>query len=256
MVSKKPETTDSQGPLHVSIIMDGNGRWAQERGLPRTEGHRRGVDNLHQILRSAFSHKLRYLTVYAFSSENWLRPKAEVDMLMRLLASSLKKYTKDLVEQKIRLHTIGRVEELPASVRKELDKAKRATADFTDYHFTIALNYGSRLEIVDAVKRYTAEVQSGNEAPENLNWETLSRYLDTRNLPDPDLFIRTSGELRTSNFLLMQSAYSEMYFTPTYWPDFGPERFAEAIAAYQHRERRYGMTGEQVNPHSSPVYGF
>ena len=244
---------NDQGPKHVAIIMDGNGRWAKERGMPRSEGHRKGVDNLRDILRSAYTQGITHLTVYAFSTENWLRPEDEVSLLMNLLASSLKRYTKELVKQKVRLHTIGQIEAMPAKVRTEIERAKAATAQFDNYHFTIALNYGSRIETVEAVKRYTQAVHAGKEDPESLDWERFSNYLDTENTPDPDLFIRTSGEIRTSNFLLLQSAYSEMIFTRIYWPDFGPDELAEAIEEYKRRQRRFGMTSEQVTPSG---YGF
>ena len=247
------QKTDDQGPKSVAIIMDGNGRWAKERGMPRSEGHRKGVDNLREILRSAYTQGITHLTVYAFSTENWLRPEDEVSLLMNLLASSLKRYTKELIKQKVRLHTIGQIEAMPPKVQSEIHKAKAATAHFEDYHFTLALNYGSRTETVEAVQRYTSAVQSGKENPKALDWESFSQYLNTKSMPDPDLFIRTSGEVRTSNFLLLQSAYSEMYFTPTYWPDFGPEKLAEAIEEYKGRQRRFGMTSEQVK---TTEYGF
>jgi undecaprenyl diphosphate synthase len=233
--------------------MDGNGRWAKERGMPRSEGHRKGVDNLREILRNAYTQGISHLTVYAFSTENWLRPEDEVTLLMNLLASSLKRYTKDLIKQKVRLHTIGRIEALPANVQSEIQKAKAKTAHFEDYHFTLALNYGSRMETLDAVKRYTQALLEGRTSLESLDWEAFRHYLDTADMPDPDLFIRTSGEVRTSNFLLLQSAYSEMIFTRTYWPDFGPEALAEALEEYKRRQRRFGMTSEQVKPSE---YGF
>ena len=252
-MTKPLQSTEDQGPKHIAIIMDGNGRWAKERGMPRSEGHRKGVDNLREILRTVYTHGVTHLTVYAFSTENWLRPQSEVNVLMNLLTHSLKRYTKELTKQGVRLHTIGDTTALPEKVQAELAKAKAATAHFQDYHFTLALNYGSRPEVIHAVKRYIHALQSGNESLESLDWERFSNYLDTAAMPDPDLFIRTSGEVRTSNFLLLQSAYSEMYFTPTYWPDFGPEALTQAIETYKGRQRRFGMTGEQL---LKTGYGF
>lgn len=227
--------------------MDGNGRWANRRGLPRNEGHRKGVENVEKIVEKAGELGIRYLTLYAFSAENWKRPKAEVNALMGLLESFLKKQRKQLLKQKIRLHTIGRVEELPPSVFKLLNKVKADTSHFEDNHLILALNYGARNEVLDAVERYTAAIQSGTELQEGeLQWETFSNYLDTSGIPDPEIVIRTSGEQRISNFLLMQSAYSEYLFSPVCWPDFGPDLLEEALLEYRNRERRFGKTGAQI----------
>ena len=226
--------------------MDGNGRWANQRGLPRNEGHRKGVENVEKIVEKAGQLGIRYLTLYAFSAENWKRPQSEVDALMSLLESFLIKQQKHLLENEIRLHTIGRVDELPHSVCRQLRKVKEATNHFQENHLILALNYGARNEIIDAVNRYTDALQSGAESPGELHWGILSQYLDTSEIPDPELVIRTSGEHRISNFLLLQSAYAEYIFSPVCWPDFGPDLLESAIQDYQNRERRFGKTGEQV----------
>jgi len=233
-------------PRHVAIIMDGNGRWARQRGLPRIEGHRRGVETVRDIVEAAGKEGIRYLTLFAFSVENWRRPPDEVSALMLLLGQFLKRETKELLKQKIRLHTIGRTEELPDNVQAELARAKEATAAFTEWHLVLALNYGSRTEIADAAAAYALAAVAGREDPANCTWETFSRYLYTDGLPDPDLIIRTSGENRVSNFLLMQGAYSEMIFSPQLWPDFTPADFHAALEEYAGRERRFGQTGEQI----------
>jgi undecaprenyl diphosphate synthase len=227
--------------------MDGNGRWANRRGLPRDEGHRKGVENVEKIVEKAGEIGIRYLTLYAFSAENWKRPKSEVDALMRLLEFFLKKQRKQLLKNQIRLHTIGRIDQLPDSVFKKLNQVKEDTKHFEDNHLILALNYGSRNEVVDAVARYTQAVMSGAEKMENPpSWDAFSKYLDTAGIPDPELVIRTSGEHRISNFLLMQSAYSEFHFSPVCWPDFNPDLFEEALNDYQNRERRFGKTGQQI----------
>lgn len=227
--------------------MDGNGRWANRRGLPRNEGHRKGVENVEKIVERSGQLGIRYLTLYAFSAENWKRPKSEVNALMGLLEAFLKKQRKQLLKQRIRLHTIGRIEELPPSVFKLLEKVKKETAHFANHHLTLALNYGARNEVLDAVERYTDAIEKGAEfRSERLKWETFSKYLDTADIPDPELVIRTSGEHRISNFLLVQSAYSEYYFSPICWPDFGPEEFEQSLSEFAGRERRFGKTGQQI----------
>jgi undecaprenyl diphosphate synthase len=235
-------------PTHVAIIMDGNGRWAKQRKLPRIEGHRRGVETVRAIIDAAREHGVKFLTLYAFSVENWKRPQDEVAGLMTLLDYFLKRETKTLVKNKVRLLTIGRTEDMPEAVRKRLEAAKKATAHFTGHTLILALNYGSRTEIIDAARAYAKAVAAGKQNPEDDSWESFSRHLYTADIPDPDLVIRTSGETRISNFLLMQSAYAEFIFTPELWPDFSKEEFATALAAYAQRERRYGLTSEQVAP--------
>ena len=226
--------------------MDGNGRWAKQRGLPRIEGHRRGVETVRRIVEASSQSGVRYLTLYAFSAENWKRPAAEVNALMLLLQRFLRSECDELVEKKIRLHTIGRTHELPGAVRKELDRALAATAKFDQWHLILALNYGARTEIADAAAAYAREVAAGREDPAACSYEKLARHLYTAGIPDPDLVIRTSGETRISNFLLLQAAYAELLFTPTLWPDFSADDFRSALADYANRERRFGATGEQV----------
>jgi undecaprenyl diphosphate synthase len=235
-------------PAHVAIIMDGNGRWAKQRGLPRLEGHRRGVETVRSIMDAARELGIRCLTLYAFSVENWKRPAEEVGALMHLLEFFLKKEIKTLVKNRVRLRTIGRTVELPAPVRRQLDAAIAATAAFTEHTLVLALNYGARSEIVDAARAYAAAVAAGREKLNDGSWETFSRYLYTADLPDPDLVIRTSGETRVSNFLLLQSAYAEFVFTPVLWPDFTKADLAAAVATYAQRERRFGLTSEQLKP--------
>lgn len=233
-------------PVHVAIIMDGNGRWARARGLPREEGHRQGVENVNRIVECAREADLRYLTLYAFSVENWNRPKTEVSALMRLLEQFLKAQSRELVEKQIRLRVLGRLDDLPHRVARLMEKTVCDTAKFTRWTLSLALNYGSRTEILDAAASYAKAVREGKENPEDLDWNQFRRYLYTADMPDPDLVIRTSGEHRISNFLLMQSAYAEYFFAPEYWPDFGPEAFQNALLAYRNRERRFGLTGEQI----------
>lgn len=247
----------SRIPEHVAIIMDGNGRWACERGLPRIEGHRKGADSVKEIVRASADLKIRHLTLYAFSVENWRRPQDEIDGLMEMLERFLRDQTRELVKRKVRFRTIGRTDDLPASVRAQIKRTLEATASFHEWHLNLALNYGSRTEVVDAVQAYAKAVAAGLEDPAACNWESFSRYLYTADLPDPDLIIRTSGETRLSNFLLMQGAYSEIFFSPVLWPDFREEEFLRAIEHYTSRERRFGRTGEQLKQeplvHFSPL---
>ncbi len=233
-------------PQHVAIIMDGNGRWAQARGLPRLEGHRRGVETVRTVVDAARELGIRYITLYAFSVENWNRPTAEVSGLMGLLDYFLKRELDNLIKNRVRLLTIGRTAALPAKVQRELNRVIDATKDFTDWTLVLALNYGSRTEIADAARDYAAAVQAGREQLADASWENFSRYLYTAHLPEPDLLIRTSGEQRVSNFMLMQCAYAEMVFTPVLWPDFGQADLQSALEEYARRERRYGLTSEQI----------
>ncbi len=235
-----------QIPQHVAIIMDGNGRWAKQRGLPRLEGHRQGVETVRRVVDAARELGIRYITLYAFSAENWKRPPDEVTGLMGLLDYFLKRELDNLIKEKVRLHTIGRIEDLPANVQRELARVKEATKSYTQWNLILALNYGSRTEIADAARDYGRAVQAGRENPADLTWEGFSRYLYTADFPEPDLLIRTSGETRLSNFLMMQLAYAELVFLPTLWPDFGKAELAAAVAEFAHRERRYGLTTEQV----------
>ncbi len=238
----------SQTPRHVAIIMDGNGRWAKQRGLPRIEGHRRGVEAVRTATYAARDLGVKMLTLYAFSAENWNRPKDEVGALMGLLELYLKKELETFVRDKVRLQTIGRIEGLPSGVQRLLAATTAETRHFTDYTLVLALNYGARTEVADAARAYAAALAAGTEKPGDATWECFSKYLYTAGMPDPDLVIRTSGETRVSNFLLMQAAYAEFYFTPVLWPDFSKADLAAAIADFSRRERRYGMTSEQLKP--------
>ncbi len=233
-------------PIHVGIIMDGNGRWAQARGLPRYEGHRQGVENVRSIVRAASELGIHYLTLFAFSRENWKRPAEEVNALMQLLEMYVKNQLNELHQHHIRLLTIGRLEELPERIARLLREACAQTARYDHWTLVLALNYGARTEVLDAIGAWHRAVQTGKVDPAKLDWEQFSQFLYTADIPDPDLIIRTSGESRVSNFLLLQAAYAEFYFSNKYWPEFGPEDFREAILSYQKRERRFGLTGEQV----------
>ncbi|MEZ5276308.1 MAG: polyprenyl diphosphate synthase [Opitutaceae bacterium] len=240
------DNSKGQTPRHVAIIMDGNGRWAKERGLPRLEGHRQGGNAIREAMETCRELGIRYLTVFAFSVENWKRPQSEIDGLMKLLVRSINHELPDLVRKRVRLRTIGEIEDLPPKTLATLKKAMAATAQFEDWNLIVALNYGSRSEVVRAAVEFSKAVARGEEDPDTCDWSRFSRYLDTADIPDPDLLIRTSGETRLSNFLLLQCAYAEMFFSPVYWPDFSRDHFLEAIDNYRKRERRYGLTGEQV----------
>ncbi|MCF3650313.1 isoprenyl transferase [Synoicihabitans lomoniglobus] len=240
------EPESASVPHHVAIIMDGNGRWAKQRGLPRIEGHRRGVETVRRTIETARELGIEYLTLYAFSVENWRRPQDEVGALMGLLEYFLKRETSTLVKNQVRLRTIGRTDLLPDFVRQELERTIAATADFTEHTLVLALNYGSRTEVLDAAKSYAAAVAAGEIAADDDSWESFARHLYTKDLPDPDLVIRTSGETRVSNFLLMQAAYAEFVFLPIFWPDFSADHFKAAVAEFAKRERRFGRTGDQL----------
>ena len=238
--------TPGKIPQHVAIIMDGNGRWAKARGLPRLEGHRRGVETVRTVVDAARAIGIRYITLYAFSVENWKRPPEEVSALMGLLDYFLKRELDNLIKNRVRLLTIGRTTELPPNVQRELNRVIAATKDFTDWTLVLALNYGSRTEVADAARDYAAAVVAGREQLAAASWDNFSRYLYTAAIPEPDLLIRTSGEQRVSNFLLLQCAYAEMVFTPVPWPDFGQAELQAAVDEYGRRERRYGLTTEQI----------
>lgn len=227
-------------PRHVAIIMDGNGRWARERGLPRIAGHERGAESVRAVTETCVELGIEYLTVYAFSTENWKRPAEEVKALWMLLEHFIAQETPTLMKNNVRLETIGRTAELPASCQAALTEAIHKTRDNSATTLVLALNYSSRAELVDAVKAICAEAQQGQLDSSALDADTISKHLYTRNYPDPDLLIRTSGELRLSNFLLWQLSYTEIYVTPKLWPDFGREEFLEAISDYRQRQRRFG----------------
>jgi undecaprenyl diphosphate synthase len=225
-------------PQHIAIIMDGNGRWAQKRKLPRIAGHRAGMRAVRQGIEACSQLGIAYLTLYAFSIENWKRPRSEVTMLMSLLREYLKKEIAELKRQNIRLAVIGRIQELPPNVQKDLHATIQQTRQNTGLQLTLALNYGSRTELVDAFRQITAEL--GQNGLSELDESTVSRHLYTQGIPDPDLLIRTSGEMRLSNFLLWQAAYAELWITDTLWPDFTRRDLFQAVLDFQKRERRYG----------------
>ncbi len=227
-------------PKHVAVIMDGNGRWATERKLSRIEGHKEGIKTVKKIIQAAIKNNIQYLTLYAFSSENWNRPEDEVIGLMQLLNSFLKFEEKTLLKNKVRLKTIGRIYELPKNTYQAIESLKSKTEQFDGLTLTVALNYSSQNEIVDAVKAMIDQSQKGTLDIENISYKEIAQNLDTKDLPDPDLIIRTSGEYRLSNFLLLQSAYSEIYISTIYWPDFNQSHFEKAISHYRKRERRFG----------------
>lgn len=227
----------SRLPRHVAIIMDGNGRWAKKRNLPRIEGHRAGAESVREAVETCARLGIKLLTLYAFSKENWKRPKKEIATLWKLLENYLKKEDKVLVKNKLRLKVIGQREEIPPSVEKELKRVEKLTENYDELTVVLALNYGGRSEIVDGVKKILREK---NIDVDSLDEETFSRYLYTAQLPDPDLVIRTSGELRISNFLLWQVAYSELWITEVLWPDFRKRHILQAVVDYQKRERRFG----------------
>ena len=227
-------------PHHVAIIMDGNGRWAERRHLPRVAGHQRGVKAAREIIEACARMELPCLTLYAFSRENWTRPQAEVDFLMRLLREYLKRELPTIHKNNIRLSIIGRESDLPDAVRKDLDRATQLTSTNTGMNLVVALNYGARAEIVDAFNAMLQKARANGQPEFRADEEEIASHLYTAGLPDPDLLIRTSGEMRVSNFLLWQIAYAEIYVTETLWPDFSRARLLEALIDYQKRERRYG----------------
>ena len=227
-------------PRHVALIMDGNGRWAEERGLPRSEGHKEGAQSVRAVLRAAARAGVEFITVYAFSTENWNRPPKEVDGLMKLLITSLNTYEQELHDNQIRLRVMGQFKRLPLPVRLRLQKTLDATKHYTDHTLIIALSYGSRTEIADAAKAIAEQAVAGTIDPKKINEQTIADHLYLPDVPDPELMIRTSGELRLSNFLLWQLSYAEFYITDTYWPDFREEAFFRALEAFNGRDRRYG----------------
>ncbi|NLH74218.1 MAG: isoprenyl transferase [Verrucomicrobia bacterium] len=227
-------------PTHVAIIMDGNGRWAKQRHLPRVEGHRHGVESVRAVVRAAGELGIKYLTLYAFSVENWNRPKDEVDTLMRYLARYLKTEIDELQRNNVRLEVIGQVYRLPEFVQEQLTNTRQALARNNGLTLILALSYGGRTEIVEAVRQIAAKAKAGQIEPEEINEQVISQHLYTRHYPDPDLLIRTSGELRVSNFLLWQISYAEFVVTPTLWPDFRKAQFFAALEEYARRHRRFG----------------
>lgn len=235
-------------PNHIAIIMDGNGRWATEKGHDRLYGHYHGVESVRNILEGCAELNIPYLTLYAFSTENWDRPKDEVDGLMELLVDTIRKEVVTLNKNNIKLHVIGDMHTLPVLARKELEEALLETSHNNKFNLILALSYSSRWELLNAVKNIAIDVKSGELPIENIDQDTIQKYLTTSEFPDPDLLIRTSGEYRISNFLLYQLAYAELYFTSTRWPDFRKENLFEAILDFQRRRRRFGKTDEQITP--------
>jgi len=233
-------------PRHVAIIMDGNGRWAKMRGRPRTFGHRNGVKSVRETTEAAAELGVEHLTLYAFSTENWNRPKLEIDALMHLLLQTINKETETLLKNNIRLNAIGNLQNLPGKISQGLQKIMDNTAGNDRMTLTLALSYSSRWEIVDTMKKLALQVRENKISIEDLNQEMFANQLNTASIPDPELLIRTSGEYRISNFLLWQIAYAELYFTPKLWPDFRKEDLYEAILDFQGRERRFGKTSEQI----------
>lgn len=231
-------------PAHIAIILDGNGRWAKEKGMPRNYGHAQGSKNVERICEEAYRMGVKYLTVYAFSTENWNRPKDEVDALMKLLRNYMKTCLKTAAKNDMKVRVIGDKTGLDEDIRNRIAELEEATKDNGGLNFQIALNYGSRDEIVRAVRRVSEDVKEGKVKPEDIDEKMFETYLDTHGIPDPDLMIRTSGELRLSNYLLWQLAYTEFYFTDIPWPDFTKEELSKAIEQYNRRDRRYGGVKE------------
>ncbi len=247
MASFKDKIDLDKVPTHVAIIMDGNGRWAKKRNRERIYGHREGVNSVKAVVEAAGEIGVKYLTLYAFSSENWSRPKEEVEALMSLLVQGIHDELENIMKQNIRIRVIGDLSKLKADVRQAVEDSMEKTKDNTALNLVIALSYGSRDEIVDALRQIAQEVKEGKLEVEDITAETISNHLYTAGIPDPDLLIRTSGEVRISNFLLWQISYTELYFTPILWPEFKKEQFFEAIYNYQQRERRFGKISEQLS---------
>lgn len=233
-------------PVHIAIIMDGNGRWAKAKGLPRVAGHQEGIKTVRKIVESAANLGVKYLTLYTFSTENWKRPQTEVSTLMQLIVKSLKDETDDLHKNNIRLTAIGDLNKLPQDVRQELFDSFERTKNNSRMTLNLALSYSGRLELILAIKAISDKVKNGLINSDAITEETINEHLFTKNMPDPDLLIRTGGEMRVSNFLLWQIAYAELYFTDLFWPDFRKSHLIEAILDYQQRERRFGKTSDQL----------
>ena len=233
-------------PRHIAVIMDGNGRWAKKRGATRIFGHRSATKSVREITEECAELGIEFLTLYAFSTENWARPKVEVDALMELLVSSLRKELNTLMKNNVKLNAIGDMSGLPKNCRNELKDTIKETANNNGLILTLALNYSGRWDIVNAARKYAEAVKEGNEKTANITEDNFSKYMVTHGMPDPELLIRTSGELRISNFLLWQLAYTELYFTDVLWPDFRKNHLKEALESYQKRERRFGKISEQV----------
>jgi len=246
-MSLKQQINSLKLPEHIAIIMDGNGRWAKGKGKFRIFGHKSGVNAVREVAEAGAELGVKFITLYAFSTENWNRPKTEINALMELLVDTIEKEIPTLMKNNIKLLTIGNMEDLPLKCQKQLSKAIETTCNNSRMTLVLALSYSSRWDLVEAIKKITQQVQSGKIQTELIDDATISANLTTAGMPDPELMIRTSGEQRISNFLLWELAYSELYFTPVLWPDFNREHFYEAIINYQQRERRFGKTSEQVS---------
>lgn len=245
-MSTKQQIDKNKLPKHLAVIMDGNGRWAKQKGLFRSMGHENGTKAVREIVEACAELNIPYLTLYAFSTENWSRPKLEVELLMKLLVSSLKKEIKTLEDNDIKLNAIGNLEALPKKAQRELNDVIDKTKENSRMTLTLALSYGSREEIIKTIQEISHKVKNNLISPSNIDETVINNHLYTQNLPDVDLLIRTSGEQRISNFLLWQIAYAELYFTDTLWPDYRKNHLFEAILNYQNRERRFGKTSEQL----------
>ena len=248
MASFKDHIDLNNLPRHIAVIMDGNGRWAKKKGAMRIFGHRNAIQAVRDVTEGCGELGVKYLTLYAFSTENWSRPKEEVDMLMELLVNTLRQEISSLMENQVKLITIGETSHLPRTCQSDLAQAIEMTKNNTGLTVILALSYSGRWEIVQAAKAIVQDARSGKIQPDSIDERMIESYLQTSGIPDPELLIRTSGEMRVSNFLLWQIAYTELYITPTLWPDFRKENLYEAIWSYQQRERRFGKTSEQLNP--------
>lgn len=248
MASFKEHIDFNNLPRHVAVIMDGNGRWAKKKGALRIFGHQNAVQAVRDVTEGCGELGIKYLTLYAFSTENWSRPKDEIEGLMELLVNTLKQEIKTLMENQVKLLTIGDTTQLPEDCQKNLQWAIDQTANNSGLKLIMALSYSGRWELTTAVKRIAQDIEWGRLSASDINEHLIENYLQTSGIPDPELLIRTSGEMRVSNFLLWQMAYTELYITPTLWPDFRKEHLYEAVWAYQQRERRFGKTSEQMNP--------
>lgn len=249
-MSLKEKIDTSNVPKHVAIIMDGNGRWAKQRGENRLYGHNAGVKSVREVLKASQKIGVKYLTLYTFSTENWNRPKDEVDGLMTLFVKTITAEVEELHQNGVKINVIGNIKQMPSLAQEALNGAMEYTKNNTGITLTLALSYSSRWEIIEAVKQIAQDVEAKKITTQQINESLFESHLATNNIPDPELVIRTSGENRISNFLLWQIAYSEFYFTETLWPDFKEENYFEAILSYQNRERRFGKTGEQIKEES------
>ncbi len=248
-MNSTPQTIDpARIPAHVAIIMDGNGRWATSRGLERSAGHVEGVSTVRRITEEASALGINYLTLYTFSTENWNRPQEEVDALMHLIVTAIERETPDLIKNNVRLAAIGDLDRMPRESASRLRRCMADTGHCTGLVLVLALSYSSRWEIVEAARRLAARAAAGELSPGDIDENTISDALATAGMPDPDLLIRTGGDMRVSNFLLYQIAYTELAVTQTFWPDYSREDFRNHIAEYQRRQRRFGLTGEQISP--------